>query len=79
MTAAQFMTMAMQSDAFEMQSAQLAAQRAQDAAVKTYAQKMLADHGKTSAAMMQMRGETTASTGKAAMAPWRRLTRSMLR
>jgi putative membrane protein len=65
MTAAQFMTQVMQSDSFEMQSAQLASERAQDAAVKTYAQKMLADHGKTSAALMQMRGETTASTGQA--------------
>ena len=64
MTAAQFMRMAMRSDAFEMQSARLASERAQDAAVRDYAQKMLADHGKTSAAMMQMRGETTASTGQ---------------
>lgn len=71
-SASQFMTTAMQSDAFEMQSAKLASERAQDATVRSYAQKMLTDHGRTSAAMMQMRGETTASTGQTgqgAMAP----------
>ncbi len=66
MTTGQFMTMAMQSDAFEMQSSQLASERAENAAVRNYAQKMLTDHGRTSAAMMQMSGGTTASTGQSA-------------
>jgi putative membrane protein len=63
LTVQQFMMEAAQSDAFETQSSRLAVERAQSPAIKTYAQKMIGDHGKTSAAMMRLRGETTASTG----------------
>ena len=63
-SASQFMMKAMQSDAFEMQTSRLAAERAQSPAIKTYAQKMIGDHGRTTAALSKMKGDTTASTGQ---------------
>jgi putative membrane protein len=65
LTVSQFMMEAMQSDAFETQSSRLAIERGQSEAIRSFAQKMIGDHAKASAAMMQMRGETTASTGAA--------------
>jgi len=63
LTVSEFMQQAMQSDAYETQTSRVAVQRAQSPAVRAYAQKMISDHGKTSAGLMHMRGETTASTG----------------
>lgn len=69
LTASQFMMEAMQSDAYETQSSRLAAERAQSPALRSYAQNMIGDHGRTSQALMRMRGDTTASTGGAMQQP----------
>lgn len=46
-----FRTMAMQSDAFEMTTSRLALERSRNPAVRSYAQRMISDHGQTSQAL----------------------------
>lgn len=55
-TAAEFRQQVMFSDAFEIQSSQLAAERSQNTAVKRFARNMVSDHGKTTAMLMRMPG-----------------------
>lgn len=57
-----FVKEAASSDMFEIQSSQLAAQRATDEKVKTFAQQMITDHTKTST---EMKGLVQAGTVKA--------------
>jgi putative membrane protein len=63
--AQQFPMEAMHSDTFEIQSSRTALQRSRNSEVRTYARQMIADHGRSTAMLRQMAGETTASTGAA--------------
>jgi putative membrane protein len=58
---ADFVKEAASSDMFEIQSSQLAVERASDERVKTYAQQMITDHTKTST---EMKGMVQAGTAK---------------
>src|SRR4051795_4061991 len=51
MTSEGFRAMALQSDSFEIQSSQLARQRSRNPAVRSFAQRMIRDHSRTSQAL----------------------------
>jgi len=56
-----FRTMAMQSDAFEIASSRLALERSRNSLVRSYAQRMITDHGQTSQALNGGRAVYSAS------------------